>query len=190
MYVGMCVQAVLWWTMNAPLALFCWCVSWMSQTSDACWRWCNGQQSGRQGSSPSAGLMITRKPSHHNRPVSRSRPSLICTPDCQRHWLICPNLLMLSPQLQTQKLTPDDGVSQVMPREEWLFSYTVRHKSDAAAWGLDLFNMKAHLRQLLLTELQIQNTTAAGLPGDYKATVICTDPSIGSRGLSAIIQSR
>ena len=80
------------------------CVSRRSQASDACSEWCNGLQSDRQRGSASAALMIAHKPSSLQASVTQPPVSNLCSWK-PKHWLICPNLLMLSPQLQTHTHT-------------------------------------------------------------------------------------
>lgn len=139
---------------------------------------------------------------HHHRPVSRSLPSLNCSYWLPKHWLICLNLLMLSPQLQTHTLTLDVGVYW---RSRWdiqesLFSYNLFKNLIQQYWEPLVPTCWIWVRVCgsyfcKPTELQTQNTTAAVLLAELNlsnmiwAPVICTDPSISSRGLSAIIQS-
>lgn len=87
--------------MSVRFACPCWCV----------WVGCHRPQNDVMGSNhidSEAVLNITHKPSPHQAsPTKRPFPNLVLR--LPKRWLICYNLLMLSPQLQTHTLTQDDG---------------------------------------------------------------------------------
>ncbi len=137
----------------------------------------------------------------HYRLVSRSLMSPICS-----FWLqSTSSFAMLSLQLQTYTLTLDDGAYQgsYLNIQEWSFCLCLWYKSDVVPllyWDKLLLTCWTWVHVCWsyfckTTELQTQNPTAAVLLGELSlrnmiwAPLFCTDPSISSRGLSAIIQS-
>lgn len=146
--------------------------------------------------------MVAHKPSSQQASVTQPLISNLCSWK-PKHWLICPNLLMLSPQLQTHThthtLTVDGGVYQrsCLEIQERFFSYTLWYRSEIAAlwktcsdsWQSWICFCGRYSVNWLSSRQKIPQQQELSLRNIIWAPVIRTDSSIGSRQLSAIIQS-